>query len=156
MSTADSQLLVLTSSLTEDIPAIRRMNDDRKEWISRLGVVGFALLAFLIAFTDSGNILSMVGYAWGGFGAAFGPVILLSLIWRKTTWAGAMAGIITGALTIFIVKNYVSMEGEYVYELFPGFILAFIAVIIVSLFTEKPSEATLMGFDKAQEEVKSV
>ena len=156
MSTADSQLLVLTSSLTEDIPAIRRMSDDRKEWISRLGVVGFALLAFLIAFTDSGNILSMVGYAWGGFGAAFGPVILLSLIWRKTTWAGAMAGIITGALTIFIVKNYVSMEGEYVYELFPGFILAFIAVIIVSLFTEKPSEATLMGFDKAQEEVKSV
>ena len=88
MSTADSQLLVLTSSLTEDIPAIQKMDDRRKELISRLGVIGFALLAFLIASSDSGNILNMVGYAWGGFGAAFGPVILLSLLWRKTTWAG--------------------------------------------------------------------
>ena len=156
MSTADSQLLVLTSSLTEDIPSIRRMDDRRKEWISRMGVVGFALLAFLIASTDSGNILNMVGYAWGGFGAAFGPVILLSLLWRKTTWAGALSGMVIGSLTIFVVKNYISIEGEYFYELLPGFILAFLAVVIVSLLTKAPSEEVLKGFDNAQEEVKAL
>ncbi len=147
MSTADSQLLVLTSSLTQDIPLIEKMDDRKKELISRLGVVGFALLAFVIASRDSGTILSMVGYAWGGFGAAFGPLVILSLIWRRMTKWGALAGMITGSVTIFIVKNYISIEGEYFYELLPGFILAFLAVIVVSLLTKEPSEESLTHFD---------
>lgn len=154
MSTADSQLLVLSSSLTEDIPTIEKMSDNKKEWISRAGVVGFALIAFLIALNDSGTILSMVGYAWGGFGAAFGPLIILSLLWRGTTKLGALAGMIVGSATIFIVKNYISIEGEYFYELMPGFILAFIAIVVVSSFTKKPSDGLLAKFDAAQKLVK--
>ena len=92
----------------------------------------------------------MVGYAWGGFGAAFGPLIILSLVWRGTTKAGALAGMIVGAATIFVVKNYISIEGEYFYELLPGFILAFIAIIVVSLMTTKPNEETLLKFDESQ------
>ncbi len=150
MSTADSQLLVLTSSLTEDIPFIQKSGDKTKERISRLGIVGFALVAFFISSRDSGTILNMVGYAWGGFGAAFGPLVILAVMWRGTTKWGALAGMIVGSITIFVVKNYVSIKGEYVYELLPGFILAFAAVVIVSLLTEKPSDKILDRFDKAQ------
>ena len=156
MSTADSQLLVLTSSLTADIPGIAKMDDKKKEMISRIGVLAFALLAFIISSTDKGSILNMVGYAWGGFGAAFGPLVILSLCWRGTTKWGALAGMVVGSVTIFIVKNYVSMEGVYIYELLPGFILAFIAIVVVSLFTRKPSEEILKVFDETREIVKSV
>lgn len=150
MSTADSQLLVLTSALTEDLPLFSTFDDKQKTWISRLGVVGFALIAFLITATSSGTILHMVGYAWGGFGAAFGPVVILSLTWRGTTKQGALAGMIVGAVTIFVVKNYVKIDGEYFYELLPGFIFAFIAIIIGSLITAKPGEETLRKFDASQ------
>jgi sodium/proline symporter len=150
MSTADSQLLVLTSALTEDLPFFNKFDEKKKAWISRFGVVGFALIALLITATSGGTILAMVGYAWGGFGAAFGPLIILSLTWRGTTKAGALAGMIVGAVTIFVVKNYVKIEGEYFYELLPGFILAFAAIVVVSLMTAKPSEKTLEKFDESQ------
>ena len=149
MSTADSQLLVLTSALTEDLPFFNRFDDNQKAWISRFGVVGFAIIAYWIASSSGGTILAMVGYAWGGFGATFGPLIILSLVWRGTTKAGALAGMIAGAATIFIVKNYIKIEGEYFYELLPGFIIAFIAIILVSLITAKPSEETLQKFDES-------
>jgi sodium/proline symporter len=150
MSTADSQLLVLTSSLTEDLPFFSRFNDKQNAWISRFGVVGFALVAYVITASSGGTILAMVGYAWGGFGAAFGPLVILSLCWRGTTKHGALAGMIVGAVTIFVVKNYIKIQGEYFYELLPGFILAFAAIVIVSLLTPKPSEKTLQKFDESQ------
>lgn len=150
MSTADSQLLVLTSALTEDLPFFSRFDEKQKAWISRFGVVGFALAAYLITSETGGTILAMVGYAWGGFGAAFGPLVILSLIWRNTTKSGALSGMIVGAVTIFIVKNYIQIEGEYFYELLPGFIMAFAAIVIVSLVTAKPSEKTLQKFDESQ------
>lgn len=143
MSTADSQLLVLSSALTEDTPFFKDVSDQKRAWISRIGVVGFALIAFLIAANDTGSILSMVAYAWGGFGAAFGPLIILSLVWRDTTKAGAIAGIFVGAASIFIFKNYVSVEGHYLYELLPSFVLAFISIIVVSKFTARPSNELL-------------
>jgi sodium/proline symporter len=150
MSTADSQLLVLSSTLTEDLPFFKRFDDRQKAWISRLGVVGFAMIAYVITSVSGDTILAMVGYAWGGFGAAFGPVIILSLTWRGTTRYGALSGMIIGAVTIFFVKNHVTIEGEYFYELLPGFILAFITVVIVSLVTAKPGEDTLRKFDASQ------
>ncbi len=156
MSTADSQLLVLSSSLTEDIPAIAKLSEKKREWISRGGIIGFALIAFIIAANDSGTILNMVGYAWGGFGAAFGPVMILSLMWKRTTKWGALAGIIVGAVTIFIVKNYISIEGEYFYELLPGFILAFIAIVVVSLFTKAPEGETMKKFEETQQLIQSL
>jgi len=154
MSTADSQLLVLTSSLTEDIPFIAKLPDSRKKLISRLGVIGFALVALIIAATDKGSILSMVGYAWGGFGAAFAPLVLLAVLWKGTTKWGALAGMITGSATIFIVKNYITIPGEYFYELLPGFFIALFSIIIVSLLTKKPSDLTLAALDETKEEVR--
>lgn len=151
MSTADSQLLVLTSALTEDLPFFNKFDDKKKAWVSRFGVVGFALIALIITATSGGTILAMVGYAWGGFGAAFGPLVILSLTWKGTTKSGALAGMIVGAVTIFVVKNYVKIEGEYFYELLPGFILAFISIVVVSLMTSKPSEKTLQKFDESQQ-----
>ena len=150
MSTADSQLLVLTSALTEDLPFFNKFDEKQTAWISRFGVVGFALIAYLITSTTGGTILAMVGYAWGGFGAAFGPLIILSLVWKGTTKYGALAGMIVGAVTIFVVKNYVKIEGEYFYELLPGFILAFIAIVLVSLFTDKPREETIEKVEVSQ------
>lgn len=150
MSTADSQLLVLSSSLTEDLPFFRQFDAYQKAWISRSGVVGFALIAYVIAASSGGTILAMVGYAWGGLGAAFGPLVILSLCWRRTTKYGAFAGMIVGAVTIFVVKNYITIEGEYFYELLPGFILSFIAIIIVSLASPQPSEEILQKFDESQ------
>ncbi|WP_037572126.1 sodium/proline symporter PutP [Spirochaeta cellobiosiphila] len=156
MSTADSQLLVLTSSLTEDIPFIASQSGKKKAMISRFGVVGFALLAFLIAYNDSGSILGMVGYAWGGFGASFGPIIVLSVLWKGTSKWGALAGMIVGAGTIFVVKNFINIPGEYFYELLPGFILAFIVTVLVSLITPKPSSEVLEVFEQSKHEVKKV
>ena len=143
MSTADSQLLVLSSALTEDTPLCKNMSEQKKAWVSRFGVVGFAILAYLIAVTDTGNILSMVAYAWGGFGAAFGPLILMSLLWKDTTETGAVAGIIVGAVSIVIFKNFVTVEGSYLYELLPSFILSFVSIIVVSKFTARPSDELL-------------
>ncbi len=150
MSTADSQLLVLTSALTEDLPFFSKLDDKQLAWISRFGVVVFAVIAYFIASSTGGAILAMVGYAWGGFGAAFGPLIILSLVWRGTAKYGALAGMVVGAATIFVVKNYIKIKGEYFYELLPGFILAFIAIVLVSLITAKPSEETLKKFDESQ------
>ncbi|GAM56979.1 proline/sodium symporter putP [Vibrio ishigakensis] len=82
----------------------------------------------------------------GCFGAAFGPLMILALCWKGTTKAGAITGMIVGAATIFVVKNYISIEGEYFYELMPAFILAFISIVVVSKLTQKPSEATLNKF----------
>jgi sodium/proline symporter len=150
MSTADSQLLVLTSTLTEDLPFFKRFDDRQKAWISRSGVVAFALIAYVIASVSGDTILAMVGYAWGGFGAAFGPIVILSLTWRGTTRYGALSGMVVGAVTIFVVKNYIKIQGEYFYELLPGFILAFITAVLVSLVTPGPGEKTLRKFDESQ------
>jgi sodium/proline symporter len=149
MSTADSQLLVLTSSLTEDLPFFKNHSEKSRAMISRFGVVGFAVLALIIAANDDGSILSMVGYAWGGFGAAFGPLMILALCWKETTKWGALAGMIVGSVTIYVVKNFISIEGEYFYELMPAFALAFIAIVLVSKVTAKPSTETLKKFDLA-------
>ena len=143
MSTADSQLLVLSSALTEDTPFFNSYSSGKKAWISRFGIVGFALLAYLIASNDTGTILGMVAYAWGGFGAAFGPLVILSLVWKGTTKMGAIAGILVGALSIVYFKNFVTIEGHYLYELLPSFILAFITIVVVSLVTPKPDEKHL-------------
>jgi sodium/proline symporter len=150
MSTADSQLLVLTSSLTEDLAFFNKFDEHQKAWISRSGVVGFALMAYIIAAFSDGTILAMVGYAWGGLGAAFGPLVILSLCWRGTTKYGALAGMIVGAVTIFVVKNYIKIEEEYFYELLPGFILSFITIVFVSLASNQPSKNTLLKFDQSQ------
>jgi len=150
MSTADSQLLVSSSALTEDIyKAFFRRSASGMElvWISRSAVIIVALVAGLLAMNPESSVLELVAYAWGGFGAAFGPLIILSLFWKRMTRNGAIAGIIAGGLTVIIWRHLDGAIFE-LYELAPGFILGTLAIIVVSLMDKKPSREVLDEFDK--------
>ncbi|NVJ65420.1 MAG: sodium/proline symporter PutP [Gammaproteobacteria bacterium] len=152
MSTIDSQLLVATSSLTEDIyKTFLRPNASEKElvWIGRTGVIVIAVVGVILAMNENSLIKDLVGYAWAGFGAAFGPVVIMSLLWQKMTRWGALAGMITGAVTV-VVWEYLDKSTEIqafdMYELLPGFILATIAILVVSKFSQV-DELTYNQFD---------
>lgn len=106
--------------------------------ISRLAVLAVAVLAVVLAYHKNGTILSLVGYAWAGFGASFGPVILLSLYWKRMNKWGALAGIIGGAATVIVWAN-VPVLAKNLYEIIPGFLVGSIAIWIVSLLTEAPN-----------------
>ena len=141
MSTADSQLLVSSSALAEDFyKAIIRPQAGNGELVAvgRGAVVLVAGLAFMFAMERDSQVLDLVAYAWGGFGAAFGPAILLALYWPRMTWTGALAGIITGGLTVVIWSQ---LDGGFfeLYELVPGFIAAAVAIVIVSLASPAPN-----------------
>jgi len=144
MSTADSQLLVASSSFTSDIykPILRKNNSSDKEitTVSRLVVVVVSIVAYFIAASGSAwasSIMAMVENAWGLFGAAFGPVVILSLFWKRFNYAGAVAGVIVGAL-VDIVWLLSLTASTGIYEILPGFIAGGIAAIVVSLLTKAP------------------
>ena len=163
MSTADSQLLVASSAFTSDLynPLIRKNKATDKEilWVGRIVVVIVSIVAFFIAASGSswaGSIMSMVENAWGLFGAAFGPVVLLSLFWRRLNYAGACAGILTGAIvdigwllcfTNTITDAMITPTG--IYEILPGFIANFIVTIVISLITKAPSDEVYAIFESA-------
>ncbi len=134
MSTADSQLLVASSAVSEDLykGLFRREANPRELlWIGRLAVVGIALLAFMLAANPDSKVLDLVAYAWAGFGAAFGPVILLSLYWSGMSRGGAIAGVLTGGLTVIAWKQ---LSGGIfdLYEIVPGVLLSTLAVVLFS------------------------
>ncbi|GAA6130110.1 sodium/proline symporter PutP [Halopseudomonas sabulinigri] len=147
MSTADSQLLVSSSALAEDFyKALFRRDATQQElvWVGRFAVVGIAALALMFAFNPESTVLGLVSYAWAGFGAAFGPAMILSLFWRRMNRNGALAGIVVGGVTVVIWKQ-LGIWG--LYEIIPGFILATIAIIVVSLLTAPPSASIEAQFD---------
>ncbi|MFV9510066.1 sodium/proline symporter PutP [Tepidibacillus sp. LV47] len=140
MSTISSQLLVTSSSLTEDLyKSFFRRNASDKElvFLGRFFVFLVAIIALALAWTKNNTILNLVGYAWAGFGASFGPVILLSLYWKRMTKWGALAGMVIGALTVVIWPKLPVVN--QLYEMIPGFALSLLAITIVSLLTSKPS-----------------
>jgi sodium/proline symporter len=140
MSTISSQLLVTSSSLTEDLykTFFRRSASDKElVFLGRLSVLVVSIIALCLAWTQNNTILGLVSYAWAGFGAAFGPVILLSLYWGRMTKWGALAGMIIGATTV-IVWSKLGLS-DVLYEIVPGFAASLLAVYIVSLLTSKPS-----------------
>jgi sodium/proline symporter len=150
MSTIDSQLLVCSSAIAEDFyKQILRKDAHQNElvWISRIAVLAIALIAIWLASNPDSKVLELVSYAWGGFGAAFGPVIILSLFWRRMTRNGALVGMILGAVTVLVWKQ---LEGGIfdMYEILPGFILCTLAIIIVSLLDKEPIEEVVSIFDK--------
>nr|WP_111495867.1 sodium/proline symporter PutP [Marinobacter bohaiensis] len=150
MSTADSQLLVSSSALAEDFyKALFRREASQSElvWVGRFAVVGIAVVACALAFNPDSKVLELVSYAWAGFGAAFGPALILSLFWKRMTRLGALAGIIVGGVTVVVWGN---LSGGILdlYEIIPGFILATIAIVVVSLATPEPSQEIQDGFDK--------
>jgi sodium/proline symporter len=144
MSTASAQLLVASSAFSQDLyRGLFRPRAGTGEllWVGRLAVLGIAALAFVIALDPGSKVLDLVAWAWAGFGAAFGPAILLSLYWQRMTRAGALAGIVTGGLTVIVWKRG---EGALfqLYELVPGFLLSLLAIAVVSLLRpEAPAVA---------------
>jgi sodium/proline symporter len=153
MSTADSQLIVATSALTEDFyRAFFRKSASETEllWISRAGVLAIALIALFIASNPASRVLDIVAYAWAGFGAGFGPAIILSLTWRRMTRNGALAGMGAGSLTVLLWAN---MTGGIfdVYEILPGFVTSVLAIVIISLFQSAPAGADKFFGDQTQD-----
>lgn len=156
MSTADSQLLVSASSMAEDIfkGVIKKDADDKTVLnISRITVFVIAFLAYLIALNPNNSIMGLVSNAWAGLGAAFGPIVLLSLYWKRTNFYGAVSGIVVGALTV-IVWDYIPFIGGAtlgsvtgLYSLAIGFALGLLAIVLVSLLTPAPCEEIIQEFD---------
>ncbi|RZU98399.1 sodium/proline symporter PutP [Spiribacter vilamensis] len=149
MSTIDSQLLVSASALTNDFyKGMIRPNatDAELVWISRGAVAGVSIFALLLALDPEAGVLDLVSYAWGGFGAAFGPIVILSLYWPRMTRNGALAGMIVGAATVIIWKQLSGGLFDY-YELLPGFIFAGAAVVAASLMDKQPSDRIAGEFE---------
>lgn len=154
MSTADSQLLSAASAFASDVykPVIRKGKSNDKEmlWVGRIVVLAIAVMALVIAANpNAGSIMALVSNAWGIFGAAFGPAIMLSLFWRRFNFKGAVAGIVTGAVVDVLWYMFLSFTG--IYELLPGFVIGLVAAVVVTLCTKEPDEEVKKLFDKAVE-----
>lgn len=152
MSTLSCQLLVCSSTLTEDFyKAFLRKNASQKElvWVGRLMVLAIALLAIYMAGNPESKVLGLVAYAWAGFGAAFGPLIILSLFWKRMTLNGALAGMVVGAVMVIVWKNVWGDTG--LYEIVPGFICSLIAIVVVSLMGKAPSKDVTDRFEQADQ-----
>ncbi|HID8507721.1 TPA: sodium/proline symporter PutP [Proteus mirabilis] len=155
MSTLSCQLLVCASALTEDLykPFIRK-NASQKElvWVGRGMVLLVAVIAIYLARDPENKVLDLVSNAWAGFGAAFGPVILISVTWKRMTRNGAFAGMLIGALTVLVWMQY---KWFGLYEIIPGFIFASIAIVIVSLMGKSPTAENQQRFDEAEAEYRN-
>lgn len=156
MSTISSQLIVTSSAIVEDLyRALIRKNAPDRAYIfwGRVAVLAVSIVAALLALNPNNTILDLVAYAWAGFGASFGPIILLSLYWKKMTKWGALFGMIVGALTVIIWKN-VGL-GATLYEIVPGFVLNFIVIIVVSLMTHKHNDEIEKDFADTVHNIKN-
>jgi len=152
MSTADSQLLAAASAFASDVykPVVRKDKASDKEmlWAGRIVVLAIAVVALLIAADpDAGSIMSLVSNAWGVFGAAFGPAIMLSLFWKRFTFEGAVAGIVVGAAVDILWLTFLASTG--VYEIIPGFLCGLIAAVLASKLSKAPSAEVEALFDQA-------
>lgn len=154
MSTMSSQLIVTSSALVEDLyNIVGRKSTAKKEVIlGRTGVLLVAVIAFLIALNRDATILELVSFAWAGFGAAFGPVVLLSLYWRKLTSSGAFAGLVVGAVTAFTWGKIPALH-DAMYEIVPGFILNVLVAVIVSRMTYKHNQVIQDEFSAMEAQV---
>ena len=153
MSTADSQLLVSASVLTEDLYKIVRRREMRQAhlmWVGRIAVLVIAGVATWLASDPHSSVLNLVGYAWAGFGAAFGPPLILALYWREMNRWGALAGMISGGVCVVWWKH---MSGGIfdLYELLPGFVCSTIAVLVVSMVSGKPDAQVVAEFERMRQ-----
>jgi len=151
MSTIDSQLLVSSSVISEDFYRVfvrPGASDAELLAVSRGAVVIIALVALVIASDRDSRVLDLVSYAWAGFGAAFGPLIVFSLFWRKMTALSAVVGMLLGAITVVIWSN---LSGGIfdLYEIVPGFLLSSLAIVGISLLRPEAKPSTLAQYDAA-------
>ena len=156
MSTLSAQLLVCSSSLTQDIykTFLRREAGDKElVWFGRSMVLAVALIAIVLAWNPESRVLSMVSYAWAGFGAAFGPVVIMSLLWRRMTRNGALAGMVVGAAVVLLWNHYAWWG---LYEIIPGFVLASLSIYVVSLLDKAPDNRITAVFDTVKTEILAI
>jgi len=154
MSTLSCQLLVCSSALTEDLYRgfLRPLASQRElVWVGRAMVLAVALLAIWIARDPDSRVLGLVSYAWAGFGAAFGPLVLVSLFWKRMTRLGALAGMLTGAIVVIAWKQVaVDQYGSGLYEMIPGVACALLAIVVVSLLDREPPGHVQRTHDKVR------
>jgi|TARA_B110000211_G_scaffold164358_1_gene185561 SSS family solute:Na+ symporter/sodium/proline symporter len=161
MSTISSQLLVSSSSLTEDFYKTflrKEASDAELVLVGRISVSIVAILAIYLAYDRDSSILDLVSNAWAGFGAAFGPLVLFSLYWKRMNFAGALSGMVVGAVTVLLwIYGPFTINGEslssVMYEIVPSFILASIAIVVVSLATNEPNSDITTLFDEVEKEL---
>jgi len=157
MSTADSQLLVAASAISEDFyKAIFKKDAKPHElvWTGRAAVIVISIVAYSISLNPNSSVFKVVSFAWAGLGATFGPIVLTALFWRRTTWKGAFAGILVGGITVLVWKNLSALGGIFtLYEIVPAFILSLASIIIVSLMDNEPPKEITDLFDKVQQEI---
>ena len=155
MSTADSQLLAAASSVSQNIiaPCAKKKFSVKTDMlIARITVIAISAVAIVIASAPDASVFRIVSFAWAGFGAAFGPVVLFALFWKRTTLAGALSGMITGGAVVFIWKYGIAKLGGAfaIYELLPAFLAACIVIVVVSLLTKAPDKEIIAEFDEVK------
>jgi sodium/proline symporter len=155
MSSSDSYMLIASSAVSNDIVKgiIKKDADEALiMWIARIAMLAVTVFGVILALSGSESIFRIVSYAWAGLGAAFGPLVLFSLFWKRTTLAGALAGMLTGGVMVVVWKNLIAKAGGPfgVYELLPAFVLSCLAIFAVSLFTKKPDESVEKEFEAAK------
>jgi sodium/proline symporter len=153
MSTADSQLLVAASAFSEDFCATvlgKKLNPKTTVRISRITILVIAAVAFVLSINPNSSIFGLVSYAWAGFGATFGPLVLLALFWRGATNKGAIAGLIGGGITVVLWHNLKGgIFGIFdIYEIIPGFIICLVLAVVVSLCDKNKDPEMLADYDK--------
>ena len=156
MSTLSCQLLVCSSALTEDFyKAFFRPNASQRElvWMGRATLLAVALVAMALAWNPDNRVLDLVSYAWAGFGAAFGPVVIVSLVWKRMTRNGALAGMVVGAAVVLVWKQYGWFD---LYEMVPGFLLATLSIVVVSLLGSPPKASVAAKFEALDREYRAL
>lgn len=155
MSTADSQLLAASSSVSQNLMKeimFKNIGEKAMMIIARVTVVVISLVAVVIAWNPDSSVFLIVSFAWAGFGAAFGPTMIFALFWKRSNKWGALAGMLTGGIMVFLWKFKISLLGGFfaVYELLPAFILASIAIVVVSLLTKAPDKEIVDEFESVK------
>lgn len=160
ISSSDSYLLIAASSLAKNLYQgvfKKKATDKEVLWVSRITLLVIALVAILIALDEDSVIFTIVSFAWAGFGATFGPIMLFSLFWKRTNRWGAIAGMLSGGAMVFFWKLVIRPLGGIwnIYELLPAFIISSIVIVVVSLLTEEPTDEIKAEFDKVKALAKS-
>ena len=152
ISSSDSYLLIAASAFAKNIfqgVCKKNASDKQVMWVSRITLLVLALIGILIALDENSVIFQIVSFAWAGFGATFGPLMLFSLFWKRINKAGAIAGMVSGAGMVFLWKLVISKLGGVfaIYELLPAFVFSCICIVAVSLLTKAPSQDILDDFE---------
>ena len=158
ISSSDSYLLIAASAFAKNIyqGILKKDASDKKVlWLSRFMLLAISAVGVVIALDENSVIFTLVAFAWAGFGATFGPIMLLSLFWKRTTWRGAVAGMVAGGVTVFLWRIFIKPLGGLlgIYELLPAFLVSLLCIVVFSLTDKGPGAEIEAEFDRAKQMV---